>query len=44
MKSIYCGDVYTRPETILYKKKKYRVPAVLQTGHHAQIDNWRKKS
>ncbi len=35
--------VYTRPETILYKGKKYRVPAVLQTGHHAKIDNWRKK-
>jgi tRNA (guanine37-N1)-methyltransferase len=35
--------VYTRPETILYTKKKYRVPKVLQTGHHANIDNWRKK-
>lgn len=35
--------VYTRPETILYKKKRYRVPKVLQTGHHANIDNWRKK-
>ncbi len=35
--------VYTRPETILYKDKKYRVPKVLQTGHHAKIDAWRKK-
>ncbi len=35
--------VYTRPETIMYKKKKYRVPAVLQTGHHANIDKWRTK-
>ena len=35
--------VYTRPETILYKKKKYRVPKVLQTGHHANIDKWRSK-
>lgn len=34
--------VYTRPETILYKGKKYRVPKVLQTGHHANIDSWRK--
>ncbi|MBI2025422.1 tRNA (guanosine(37)-N1)-methyltransferase TrmD, partial [Candidatus Kaiserbacteria bacterium] len=34
--------VYTRPETILYKGKKYRVPKVLQTGHHAKIDAWRK--
>ncbi|MDP2655807.1 MAG: tRNA (guanosine(37)-N1)-methyltransferase TrmD [bacterium] len=34
--------VYTRPETILYKGKKYRVPSVLQTGHHANIDKWRQ--
>ena len=33
--------VYTRPETITYKKKNYRVPKVLQTGHHANIDAWR---
>jgi tRNA (guanine37-N1)-methyltransferase len=33
--------VYTRPETIEYKKKKYPVPAVLKTGHHAKIDAWR---
>ncbi len=36
--------VYTRPETIEYKKKKYRVPKVLQTGHHANIDAWRVKT
>ncbi len=35
--------VYTRPETILYKKKKYRVPKVLQTGNHSKIDEWRSK-
>ena len=35
--------VYTRPEIIVYKKKKYRVPHVLQTGHHANINAWRKK-
>jgi tRNA (guanine37-N1)-methyltransferase len=33
--------VYTRPETIEFKKKKYKVPKVLQTGHHAKIDEWR---
>ncbi len=41
---IASSAVYTRPETIVYKKKKYRVPKVLQTGHHANIDKWRKKS
>ena len=35
--------VYTRPETISYKKKNYRVPKILQTGHHAKIDAWRSK-
>ena len=41
---IASSAVYTRPETILYKGKKYKVPAVLQTGHHAAIDKWRRKS
>jgi tRNA (guanine37-N1)-methyltransferase len=40
---IASSAVYTRPETIEFKKKKYRVPKVLQTGHHANIDAWRKK-
>jgi tRNA (guanine37-N1)-methyltransferase len=40
---IASSAVYTRPESILYKGKKYRVPKVLQTGHHAKIDAWRKK-
>jgi tRNA (guanine37-N1)-methyltransferase len=35
--------VYTRPETISYKGKNYKVPKVLQTGHHAKIDAWREK-
>jgi len=36
-------EIYTRPETIEWKKKKYKVPAVLTTGHHANIDNWKEK-
>lgn len=40
---ISASEVYTRPETIEYKKKKYRVPKVLQTGHHALIDAWKSK-
>lgn len=35
-------DVYTRPEVLVYKGKKYRVPAVLLSGDHAKIDKWRK--
>ncbi len=40
---IASSAVYTRPETILYKEKNYKVPKVLQTGDHAAIDAWRKK-
>ncbi len=35
--------VYTRPEVISYKDKKYTVPAVLTTGHHKNIDAWRAR-
>ncbi len=37
-------DVYTRPEVIEYKKKKYRVPKVLLSGNHKEMDAWRAKT
>lgn len=36
-------EVYTRPETLIWKKKKYKVPEVLLSGHHAEIDGWKTK-
>jgi tRNA (guanine37-N1)-methyltransferase len=36
-------DVYTRPEIFEYKGKKYRVPKVLLSGHHANVDAERSK-
>ncbi len=36
-------DVYTRPEVLTYKKKEYRVPKVLLSGHHAKQDEWKEK-
>ena len=39
---IASSDVYTRPDVIEYKGKKYRVPRVLLSGHHAKMDMWRK--
>ncbi|MDP2704809.1 MAG: tRNA (guanosine(37)-N1)-methyltransferase TrmD [Patescibacteria group bacterium] len=36
------GETYTRPETLVYKKKKYSVPKVLVSGHHGEIEKWRK--
>ena len=35
-------DVYTRPEIFTYKGKKYRVPKVLLSGHHKNIESWKK--
>jgi tRNA (guanine37-N1)-methyltransferase len=35
--------VYTRPETIIFNKKNYRVPSVLRTGHHVNIEEWKLK-
>lgn len=36
------NDVYTRPAEIIYKKKKYKVPKILLSGHHADIEQWKK--
>ncbi len=33
---------YTRPEVIVWKNKKYRVPKILLSGNHAKINKWRK--
>lgn len=37
-------EMYTRPETLLYKGRKYRVPKVLLSGNHAQMDAWKGKN
>ncbi|HEY4517770.1 MAG TPA: tRNA (guanosine(37)-N1)-methyltransferase TrmD [Candidatus Paceibacterota bacterium] len=37
------SDVYTRPEVLVYKGKKYRVPKILLSGHHAKIESWKRK-
>lgn len=36
-------NVYTRPATFEYKKKKYSVPKILLSGHHAKMDEWKLK-
>ncbi|MDO8518288.1 MAG: tRNA (guanosine(37)-N1)-methyltransferase TrmD [bacterium] len=37
------SDVYTRPEILIYHNKKYAVPKILLSGHHANIDKLRSK-
>lgn len=35
---------YTRPEVIVLGKKKLRVPKVLLSGNHKEINEWRRKN
>lgn len=34
---------YTRPEVLLYRRKKYWVPKILLSGNHGEIAAWRRK-
>jgi tRNA (guanine37-N1)-methyltransferase len=34
-------EVYTRPEVLLWGGKKYKVPKVLLSGNHKEIEKWR---
>jgi tRNA (guanine37-N1)-methyltransferase len=36
-------EMYTRPEILTYKGKKYRVPKVLLSGNHKLLDAWKNK-
>lgn len=36
------SEVYTRPEVLKYKGKNYKVPKVLLSGNHAEIEKWKK--
>ena len=35
-------EVYTRPDVLVWKGKKYKVPEVLKSGNHAKIEEWKK--
>lgn len=36
-------EVYTRPEVLKWKGKNYKVPSVLLSGHHKNIEAWKEK-
>ncbi|MEK7558380.1 MAG: tRNA (guanosine(37)-N1)-methyltransferase TrmD [Patescibacteria group bacterium] len=38
------SEMYTRPEVLTYKGKKYKVPKVLLSGHARKIEEWLKQS
>ncbi len=37
------GEMYTRPEILEYKKKKYQVPPIYLSGRHKEIEQERSK-
>jgi len=37
------SEVYTRPEVLEYKDKRYKVPKVLLSGNHKDIEAWKNK-
>ncbi len=39
---IASGEMYTRPELLTHKGKKYQIPKVLLSGNHKEIEEWRK--
>ena len=38
------SDVYTRPAVLEWEGKKYRVPKVLLSGNHKEIQEWKQKN
>lgn len=38
------GEVYTRPEILHWKGRKYRVPKVLLSGDHKKIEAWKRNT
>ena len=35
------SEIYTRPEVLIQNKKKYKVPSVLLSGNHKDIEAWK---
>jgi tRNA (guanine37-N1)-methyltransferase len=38
------GEMYTRPDILVYKGKKYAVPEVFKSGNHAQIEKYKAEN
>ncbi len=40
---ISASEMYTKPDTVEFKGKKYKVPPVLLSGDHKKIEEWKKR-
>lgn len=38
------SEMYTKPEVVEHRGKKYKVPPVLLSGHHQKIEEWKEQS
>ena len=38
------AETFTRPAVLKHKNRSYKVPKLLLSGHHANIESWRAKS
>jgi tRNA (guanine37-N1)-methyltransferase len=41
---ISSSEIYTRPEVLIFKNRKYKVPKVLLEGNHREIEKWKLKN
>jgi tRNA (guanine37-N1)-methyltransferase len=41
---ISSSEIYTRPEVLVWNKKKYSVPEVLLSGNHKKMNAWKKNN
>ncbi|KKS28355.1 MAG: tRNA (guanine-N(1)-)-methyltransferase [Parcubacteria group bacterium GW2011_GWC2_42_11] len=41
---VSASEVYTRPEVLVWKGKKYKVPKVLLSGNHKDIEAWKNST
>lgn len=41
---VCASEVYTRPEVLVWKGKKYKVPKVLLSGNHKDIEAWKQST
>ncbi len=41
---ISSSEVYTRPEALKHKNKNYKVPEILLSGNHKEIEAWKIKA
>lgn len=37
------SEIYTKPDVLIWKNKKYIIPKILKSGNHAKIEAWKNR-